>query len=350
MTETEFRNKVTWITFIFSYIVVIIHTNNIELFLSSGENPVLGEFVWKLESTLSIAMPTLAVPGFFLISAYLFYRDLTWNGIPQKMFRRVRSVLLPYITWNTLYYLGNYIASRFPALQEFIGEKEMKFTMEALADASLNFTYNPVLWYLKQLIIVIALAPILYLVLSKAWIGAVYLLALLTIISKGAIIPILNLDALLYYSTGAWLALHAGKLVEKRDRGEPGFILMKIAIAAVGAFLSIWLFNGVLTTGSVLKTVLYALTAPITVWIALPSGNLPQAYSWMQYSFFLYAFHFLIVRGINKAAAMILAHRPETALLLYLLIPVIAVVISRLAAEILRKKIPPLWSLLSGGR
>ncbi|MEF9954186.1 MAG: acyltransferase [Clostridium sp.] len=343
MTEAEFHNKVIWMTFILSILVVMIHSYNLDLFITAGDG-AFAEAVAAIQSLVSKAVPTIAVPGFFMVSAYLFYRNASKTKILPKMLRRVKSVLVPYIAWNTLYYVCFSLAGRFPVLWDFIGRKEVAFTIEGWADAILNFTYNPVLWYLKQLIILIALAPLIYAVMSRLRLGALVLVSLLAIIAKGTIIPILNLDALLYYSVGAYLAMHGRKLVERKDGAD-----RRIAIALMGLLICIGLYKGSIRYSSVLMTVLYGLTFPMVIWLALP-GELPEAKSYMKFSLFLYSFHFVPVRGLNKIGSLILPHNAWSALLLYLALPVVVVAITWVVAEFLKKKIPPLWSLLSGGR
>lgn len=362
MTEAQFRNKVIWMTFILSILVVMIHGYNIDLFMSAGTAGAFSLAVERLESLVSAAIPTVAVPGFFMVSAYLFYRDADWQRIPGKMMRRVGSVLVPYIVWNTLYYAAFSFAGQFPSLWGIIGREQVAFTMEGWADAILNFTYNPILWYLKQLIILIAIAPVIYGVLSNLWLGGAAIGALLFVISRGVITPILNLDALLYYSMGAYLAMHGQKLVERgggpcseyKQRGVTGqkgcrWNWQKAAGALAGFFLCICLYRGSIKYSSVLMTVLYGLLSPMVIWWTLPAA-LPAARSYMKFSLFLYSFHFVPVRGINKVGSLLLPHHAASALILYLLLPVAVVAVTWIVAVFLKKRIPPLWKLLSGGR
>lgn len=362
MTEAQFRNKVIWMTFILSILVVMIHGYNIDLFMSAGMGVGFSLAVDRLESLVSAAIPTVAVPGFFMVSAYLFYRDADWQKIPGKMVRRVGSVLVPYIAWNTLYYAAFSFAGQFPSLWGIIGREQVAFTMEGWADAILNFTYNPILWYLKQLIILIAIAPLIYAVMSKLWLGGAAIAVMLFVISRGIITPILNLDALLYYSMGAYLAMHGQKLVERgggkegadrqiRGYGHGGGMRkwQKVAGALTGLFICICLYRGSIRYASVLMTVLYGLFSPMVIWWTLPAA-LPAAKPYMKMGLFLYSFHFVPVRGINKVGSLLLPHNAVSALILYLTLPVAVVAVTWMLAVFLKKRIPPLWKLLSGGR
>lgn len=350
MTEAEFRNKITWTTFIFSVLVVMIHGYNIDLFLSAGEAGSLSALARLLEGFISEAMPTVAVPGFFMISAYLFCRNLSWEKIPEKMMRRVKSVLVPYIVWNSLYYIMMAAFGAVPGLREMAGGEAVRLSVDGWADAILHFTYNPVLWYMQQLIFLIAVTPVIYILMSKLYLGAAALLLLLLVIAEGALIPILNLDALLYYSTGAWLALHGREIVERKDGAGSRGRMLKAVSVVLSVLLCCLLYIGYRRYYSVLCTVLYGICSPIAVWNALPSGGLPEAGRWMRYNFFLYAYHFLLVRGINKVGAVLLPGGAGAALAVYLCLPVLVIFINWLTAEVLRRYLPGLWSLLNGGR
>ena len=70
MEEGSFRKKITWFTFAFSLFVVWVHAYNAELFLGRTE---AGVWVDRVEHWIGETVGQIAVPGFFMISACLFY-------------------------------------------------------------------------------------------------------------------------------------------------------------------------------------------------------------------------------------------------------------------------------------
>lgn len=100
-----------------SILVIWAHSYNAELF--SGGAPVT-EGIWltvhRIQDFLSAALGLTAVPGFFMLSAYLFFRSFSWEKLPAKWKSRVRSVAVPYLAWNLFYYLGYVLATRIPAV------------------------------------------------------------------------------------------------------------------------------------------------------------------------------------------------------------------------------------------
>lgn len=342
MSETGFRKKVTGITFIFSMLVVFIHGNNIQLFLDPENSGGLGTAVSYLEIFMAEVLGPIAVPGFFMLSAYLFYRNFSWSQLERKWISRVKSVLIPYIAWNALYYLGYVIFRRIPALEGIVGEGAVPLGLNFLVDAIVNFTYNPVFWYLYQLILLIALAPVIYCIVFNKYLGVVALAAIGTALHYRIDFPHLNMDALFYYLFAAFAGVHCKRWVEEAGPGK----LAGITLLIFGGlcYLISYKYN------LVLFTVLYRLLTPVAIWFLADGLADREVKPWMSNGFFLYAFHFIIVRALNKGFAMVLMHTPLTALLVYLAVPAATVYIAWKTGAFLSKKIPPLWYLLSGGR
>ena len=88
MKEETFKNKILWYNFILCILVVCIHAQNMHIFIA----PVT--WINRSISFLVEQIACLAVPGFFMCSGYLFYRNLTWKKIPEKLKRRVVSLVV----------------------------------------------------------------------------------------------------------------------------------------------------------------------------------------------------------------------------------------------------------------
>ena len=113
MEEKQFHNQVYWITFLFSLLVVWVHSFNAELYLGAMQ---AAAGVKRLEWILGEGLGQISVPGFFMVSSYLFYRRFNWSRLLPKWKSRIRSILVPYLIWNFLYYAGYVTATRIPAI------------------------------------------------------------------------------------------------------------------------------------------------------------------------------------------------------------------------------------------
>lgn len=371
LSEAEFRNKVTWFSFLFSLLVVWVHSYNAELYLGLTMDMAR---IYRIEHFIGDGIGQIAVPGFFMISGYLFYRGFTWDQLKSKWMRRIRSVLVPFILWNTIYYLGYVIGSRLPWMTDVVGKGVVGFTLPALVDAVLHYTYNYVFWYLYQLILLILLAPVLYPVLKCRWSRIALLGGLWILVALDLDLPIINEDALIYYGTAASLALEAagvrtggnrmsrggsiefgGSTESDRNTEARGILesrgTMKTALAGaalVAASVAVYQFS--LWQAFIPGFILCRLLAVMGLWILVPGQLLPPPKEFMCHNFFLYATHFGFVRFINKAGAFTLQATWWEPLALYLLMPVLVLIISTLLGKILRKMTPTFWNILNGYR
>ena len=358
MEEKQFRNQIYWITFLFSILVVWVHSFNAELYLGMTE---AAAGVDRLEWILGEGLGQVSVPGFFMVSSYLFYRGFQWPRLTSKWKSRIRSILIPYLLWNFLYYTGYVLATNLPILSGLIGKPPIPFTLPLLADSLINYAYNPVFWYLYQLILLIALAPIVYPVMKRTLTGAATLLLIACALWKGWDFPHLNMDALFYTCVAAYLSLHRqtwASFVEMR----PGTLaslpshprirrLLTFLIPFASAILLVLQTRpGTLLYATPLLTVLWRTWGVGTLWFLLSALPLPPAEEWMKHSFFLYAIHFAWVRLFNKAGARLLPPHPVSALTMFLLMPLFMVLISTLLRKCLQAISPSLYRILSGGR
>lgn len=341
MMESQFRNKIYWFTFILSILVVWVHAYNSELFLG---RPEAAELIYRVERGMGDTIAQIAVPGFFMISAYLFYRNFTWEKLWPKWNSRIRSVLIPFILWNTIYYLGYVISSRLPVVTDVVGKGIIPFDLLTAVDAILHYTYNYVFWYLYQLIFLIILAPALYVILRRKYLGLGAVLFLVLGICLGFRLPLLNMDALLYYSAASYAALHGSEIVEKWSK-KTSFLGWLVLIS-----VTVYRFMPGLAVDSTMAVILYRLAVPMSIWMIVNERILPPAREWMKYNFFLYAVHFALVRLINKTMAMVFPYVWYLPIVLYLLMPVAVVAIGSLAGSALRRYLPVVWRLLNGGR
>lgn len=338
--ETWFHNKIIWFTFVFSILVIWVHSANGELFL--GQSREAGEVI-AFERFFGNTIGQVAVPGFFMMSGYLFYRNFAWKKLGAKWNSRIRSILVPFLLWNGIYYMGYVIASRLPVVTDIVEKGIIPFDWYTAVEALLHYTYNYVFWYLYQLILLIMLAPVLYGILRHRILGIIGLTVSFYAAQKGIIIPCLNLDALFYYSLAAYGGLHGAGLIEgvwSRKRCVSGALMIILGVA----ILSLW------RPCTIREKICFRTLVPVGFWFMAEDKRLPVPREWMKYNFYLYAVHFALVRLINKTAARFSGEYWPLPVILFLIMPVIMVCFSFTTGRWMKKHVPDLWFLLNGGR
>ena len=341
MGEKQFRNKIQWFTFLFSILVVWVHAFNAELFL--GKGPVAAGLK-RVETVVGNGLGQFAVPGFFMISAYLFYRGFTWEKLGRKWKSRFRSLVVPYLLWNGIYYLGYVTASRIGGLTDIVGKGRIPLDWKTALDAVVHYRYNAVFWYLYQLIWLIALTPLIYSFLKRKGTAALWLAASAVCVGLRVDFPFINEDSVLYYSAAAAAAIYMPKQAE--GQSGPAVFLTGAGMAAAGLACC-----GFSRGGEQVGLLVFGrLLVPLGVWLMADKRLLPPVKPWMKDTFFLYATHFAFVRLVNKTGAVLLPGNRAAAAVLFIFMPAFSLVFSRGVGTALKRFLPPVWKALSGGR
>ena len=364
MREKRFRDNVTWMSFLLTLLVIWTHALNTELFLGeAGKNSAAG----LTESLLGEHLAQIAVPGFFMMSAVLFFRNYRLADTPRKWERRFKSLVIPYFSWNLLYYLGYLIATRAPFLREITGREEAPFSLKELLEAVLFYKYNHVFWFVFQLILLALLSPLIwYVVQHRASFTVMFLLLCVFIFLKADPTP-LNADALLYYMTGARAVTALSQKPARRRRSQrsgeeaaEAGMSASVSGSASGKTLraglvfmiaALFLYCIAMLSGNDLPLVLSRLMSAAALWtLLLCIRELAAPRPIMYETFLIYAIHFAPLRLINKSAAALLPGSAAAALLVFLLMPLIVLGIAWIVNSIGERYCPALLHLFTGGR
>ena len=352
MREKRFRDNVTWMSFLLTLLVIWTHALNAELFLGeAGKNSAAG----LTESLLGEHLAQIAVPGFFMMSAVLFFRNYRPEDTLRKWKRRFRSLVIPYFSWNLLYYLGYLIATRAPVLREITGKEEVPVSLKELLEALLLYKYNHVFWFVFQLILLALLSPLVwYIVQHRTSFTVMFLLLCAFIFLKADPTP-LNSDALLYYMTGARavtaLSQKPGRSRSGQDPGRNRSSQKTMRAGLVFMTVALFLYCIALLSRNDLPLVLSRLVAAACLWtLLLCIRKLPAPRPIMYETFLIYAIHFAPLRLINKSAAALFPGNAAAALLVFLLMPLMVLGIAWTVNRIGEKYCPALLHLFTGGR
>ena len=314
-------------------------------------------FLIKIEFFFSEFLGQVAVPGFFFLSGFLFFRGLddvkSWG---RKLKSRVFSYVLPYLLWNsamTLLYLS-------------FGKAE--WSLKSLWEGIFLYRFNPVFWYFYQLILLSFSLPFMAIlgILIRGNAGSpmsplffCFPLLFLLLVYFQVDIPFVNEDAAFYYSFGAALAL----LWDGRKLFVPSFPLLFFALFCYAQTLLPHAIDILL-----LATVFYRLGMALfflslfmkkagSILLMKRGKSILQTLSEM--SFYIYASHYLFLRlwfflqsflETRTAAFTGDAWRDAFKLFFYLLSPVYCLFLAYFTGKGIKRLSPRLWKLLNGGR
>lgn len=343
----KFRNKVTTVNFILAIMVVLLHSQNILIY-----GDVMGTVVHGGEYLISNTIGDLAVPSFFMLSSYLFYRNYDKSKIVSKYKARAKSVLLPYLIWNLLYYVAFVLLVRLPVVSSIMQTQGVPISFTELLTSLVFYKYNGVYWFMYQLILFIILSPLIYMLISrKAGIVVLVILYLLNfrVARFPAIAQGLHLDMLLFWCIGCYFAMHKAKLFEKVESGKNTFLCCAVTGVLVVVRFVLEFQELVIPHKAF---ILYSLLVGnvIVFWFALNVLRYEKTFSWMKITFFIYSFHPLLVDFVKKGVAAVLPHNPMVAVANYFLAAGISLLIVFGTAKLLKRFCPAVWGILNGGR
>ena len=158
MNEKIFLNKLLSITpFICALMVIGIHSYNAGSFKQLG-------LTARIEGSLSHGLFTAAVPIFFFLSGYLFFRNAESEKIVfEKQKRRVKSLVIPFLSWSAFYYLFYAFATKInPGLNTVVD-----ISVGGAIKGIIFYKHVFPMWFMFQLIIYTFLAPITFAVLKN---------------------------------------------------------------------------------------------------------------------------------------------------------------------------------------
>lgn len=334
-----FRNKVIVVNYTLAIIVVFIHSYNIAQFNS------ISMWVLEIERFISLSVGELAVPCFFMISAFLFFRDYGADKIWEKYKRRFKSIVVPYIVWNSLYYVAFLILVHLPFCRTFMETQDVELSLKEILISVFCYKYNFVYWFMLQLILYIALSPAIWAILKNKW-GIIFPV-LFYIICRRYGIPN-HFAMLVFWCLGACFALHGREMFERRKSKKESwiFLLMFITILVV-RHLIVYKIPSLKSYSDnllVLNVVLLWFSQDI---FAFDKMIIPW---WMEISFFIYSAHPMLVDAIKKISCVFLPDVSFVAIIIYFITVILSLFVVTCIAKIMINRCKAIWLLLNGGR
>lgn len=326
-----FRNKVNWISFICAVFVVFIHGYGIT---EANQHT----FAADVEFFLSKNVALVAVPMFYAMSGFLFYRRFDFSKIPEKYKSRFHSLVIPYFFWNTIYLFVFYFISKLP----FISQESFSLNLETILRGVFLNQYNMAYWFMQQLILFVGLCPVIYFLMRNRIGGGVTLTAMILFYSfENGRVWLFDINSLIFYLIGAYGAIHFQKPIMEANRFHFAGVL-----AFVGS--QILLYSHLTEQFFFLFLYKFLLMAAM-FWLVnlLLNVKIPE---YLLVTFPIYTLHELILETLNKLMGFVIPSASNLILLDYFLSPTLTIGIIVIACNVVKKYIPKVYAIAFGGR
>lgn len=202
--DADVSKRIDVLRFVLIALIVFAHTKRVMVALT----PDLDAGFMFVVSLIDDNITQSAVPLFFMISGYLFLRkfDLSMDAYLGMCRKKLLSILVPYILFNLIWVLWIYFVGSI----EMFGSKTF-LLQEGIIAKTLGIGTIPInypLWFLRDLLIVFIVSPILLVYFKEApLVGALTFLGLWIYLGSGTV----------YSLFGNMFAFYLGGFISRRD-------------------------------------------------------------------------------------------------------------------------------------
>lgn len=363
LSNTELLSEfISLIRFPLIVLVVLIHSHFLPDGYSLPYNSYISEYpiYCNISFLCSELIARIAVPLFFMISGYLFfkknYESFGKDDYKEKIRNRVYSLLIPYVLWNSLIFI-------FMLLIQVIRGGGFNYSFydyfRVFWDIRNGMPFCYQMWYIRDLIVITLISPIIYHLLKNRWVASVILVSSTAwwLVDIDNVRWYLNSQSVLFFCIGSCCAIYRLDIVEKLFRVKKlSYIAALIMITLVMiSFNTGFFYDGLSQT---LRQCIYHLCI-LTLLISFTIQCLVQIKErqWkansflLSSSFFIYGFHAIAIGYIYAFVNMVISVKSDIQLVLfYFFVPLAAIVLGLLIFAILKKVFPKFTVYLIGGR
>lgn len=336
--------------------VVFIHSQ------IKGDIPISGQSVsapdelWyeAIINLFSYVIPSIAVPIFFIISGYLFFKEGTLNKNLYliKLKKRFRSLVIPYLLWNTLALLI-FVLVRMPAFHNLFPNVALdEITLQKVlsgywARKGDGFPFDFPLWYVRELIIMVIISPLLYAAVKKMR-GMFFILLVICMIFSlcpNAFKPTLN--ACFFFSMGLYVRCHPITIDYIKRLTFIKYVYFLLAAADLyTATYSLWQINRYIHLLTIFSGILTVFN-----YMFISANKRERRGLFNEEVFFIYASHGLFIAFLMKAVLKVTHPTNEIGFLaIYFLVPILTIAVSIGMYRCMKRVTPKVLSVFVGGR
>lgn len=295
----------------------------------------------------------LAVPCFFLISGYFYFRKMErWSSdfyIHQQR-KRLRTLVLPYLLWNILNILIILLKGYLFNLFGKDGSGDIGYIMGSSPWELMTYPVNQPLWYLRDLICMTFIAPLFYYLFKHM--KGYGLIVLLGIYLSAMELHVrgFSMTAIFYFGTGAlWGIQRRNFLTDFAPLKRVSIIIAPILAVAATLMHQSQYYENILRLFIPFGMIATFFAVQQLVSTAKPREALLKLSSSV---FFIYAVHEIFLKNWVKGAFFRtpLADSGWGMIIGYIIMPIVLLCICLMIYMVMKRCTPKTLNVLTGGR
>jgi len=371
-SDTELLSStITWLRFPLMAAVVFAHINpNTNMQLIDYHSLKWMDLYCLIATLGTYVITQIVVPCFFMFSGYLyFYKLKEWNKdfYLEKTKSRFRTLVIPYIIWNlmpilayTLLYLKDFDGSSLEYLKSIKDAGIFKvfwnfhvwgtdLTNLVGWSTPINGPYNLPLWFLRDLIVIQILSPIIYYFIRYTRLYGIIILGIAYYTGVWLTIPGFSISCFFFFSLGAYFSINNKNFVTELNKNKR----LWLSIMVISMFIVTFYEN------TELAKFFYPIFAAsgmagaiIIVSHLLSKGKIKAKSRLSKTSFFIYVTHYVLIINYSNRIINYLFRSENAfiAIVKYFGSPLITIGFCISMYYLLKKITPGLLNILLGGR
>jgi fucose 4-O-acetylase-like acetyltransferase len=367
MMNRSLSQKMRFFTFFCISLLVYVHGYN----LVPGYLQPFSILQEKLSATAFIeylfanGLLRFRIPLLFLISGYLYamYDYKPYGGRTKKRFI---TLVVPYFIWSAVGLLLTFTLQQFPFTAKLVASANIDqlgdnrpYTEIGWQGILWRWVFAPIsfqLWFILALFVYNLFYPFFRLMVAKfpyVWFPLTFLLWFVFFNFR-----YVEGQGLFFFSIGIWLQKKNINVEEKPKWFAQGlFWIIFIGACIVKTFMAFELDPAQLSSYVIIGSLYNIATVSgiLAIWFGFDDVvqwcmNRKWFSNASAFSFFIYGMHIPLMAYLAQFAYKYLQGFPYYRLACYVFVPAITVVLSVIIANLLRKTVPSLYKLLTGGR
>lgn len=304
------------------------------------------------------------IPILFMISAYLYaLGDSKPQG--ERLKKRLRTLLIPYLFWSAFGLLVTYIWQQFPVTAAAVQAAQIDqlgdnrpYTEIGWGGLVVRWLVAPIafqLWFIRNLLVYNAAYALLLKAVSripKLWFGITIFIWLINFA-----LPLVDSEGLLFFTLGIYIQKNGFNIEKPPDWLRPRIWLPVFIVSAVVksllAFQFGWGLKAFIILSLLHKVCVFA--GLVTVWYGcdrLVRGAMRRSwFVWLTaFSFIIYAMHVPLVNYCTDLIFAYTNHLTFYRMATFLVLPIAILIITILTGALWRRLSPRLYAFTTGGR
>lgn len=345
--------KLKVISFFSMLLVVFLHSYNVVVNLDSEVILLDQGYSSFIQNFFSQGICRIAVPLFFSISGYLFFLNTKGdlNEFISKFNKRLKTIVVPYLFWSISWFLFFLVLQSIPQLAMFFNSKNLvDYTVKEIVTTIL---INPIpyqLWFLRDLMCLVVLAPLLFLLVKKTKYFALALVVIIWFLDLNLIV--FGNESLFFFVLGSFISIHKNEILNiKFSNKALPYTLIWIAVLLFKTALIHYRYEEAFVISFLHKvSVLIGILAVWSLYDSLINGGMKTDIKALKYSFFIYVFHEPMLQFLKKILFYLTYKNELISLIIYIVAPIITILICIIVGFILRLAAPKFYLFICGGR